>query len=117
MKLSIRLMTQSDLGPLPKHLERHLAEARQGEPYFMPYAPDDPGGPTVPDSEVLDRAVTSCCWERWFAAFANEDCIVGNVRLKGRGLKTDLSPDFAREFENLINLDLSVEPLIEPDTN
>ncbi len=90
MSQSIRPLTRDDLTRFQEHFDRHRAESGRDDHHFMPFAPDDQGGPIGLEVDALDRPLTVPKWQRWFVAIVDHDTIVGHVNLKGDGLKTGL---------------------------
>lgn len=90
MRQSIRRLTRSDLPLFQAHFARHRAESGRGDVHFMPFAPNDPDGPKGLDVDALDRPLSELGWQRWFVAFAENGNIVGQVDLRGSGLRSGL---------------------------
>ena len=73
------------------HFGRHRAESGRGDYHFMPFNPQDPDGPRIPDLDRLGRSLDQPGWQRYWIAWNDPaQCIVGHVDLKGSLLKTAL---------------------------
>ncbi len=56
----------------------------------MPFAPDDPDGPKGVDPQAVDRPLSEPGWQRWFVAVGDDERVVGQVDLRGDGLRAGL---------------------------
>jgi RimJ/RimL family protein N-acetyltransferase len=88
---SIRLLTEEDRTAFEAHLVRHRAESgRGGDRHFMPFAPDDPDGPTALGDAALGSPLHEPGWRRWWCAIGESGLIVGQVNLRGSKLRAAL---------------------------
>ena len=89
--LRIRPLTLRDLPRYEAHAKRHRGESGQDDFHFWPFEPNDLSGPKGLSADALERPLSDIAWQRCFAAFsADESSIVGDVNLKGDGLRTGL---------------------------
>jgi ribosomal protein S18 acetylase RimI-like enzyme len=83
-----------DLHALPlltEHVKRHRAESGTGGVHFMPFAADDPNGPTGACAERAFWPVDRPGWQRWFCAHDTASGnIVGHVDVKSDPLSAGL---------------------------
>lgn len=90
MSQTIRLLTSVDLPGFNDHFARHRAESGSIDPYFMPFAADDPQGPRGLDSKALTYPLNKLGWQRWWLAVSSTGQIIGHVNLKGAALRSML---------------------------
>jgi len=89
--VQIRPLTLGDLPSYEAHSKRHRSESGQGDFHFWPFETNDANGPKGLSPDALTRSLSEIGWQRCFAAFsADESSIVGDLNLKGDGLRTGL---------------------------
>lgn len=76
MSIDIKALTPSSFPALAEHFKRHRAESGTGGVHFMPFAADDPNGPTGACAERAFWPVDKLGWQRWFCA---HDTVSGNI--------------------------------------
>jgi RimJ/RimL family protein N-acetyltransferase len=91
MSIDIKALTPLSFSALDEHFNRHRAESGKGGVHFMPFAPDDPNGPTGACAERAFWPVDKPGWQRWFCAHdISTGNIVGHVDLKSDPLRAGL---------------------------
>ena len=89
--VQIRPLTLSDLPSYEAHAKRHRNESGHGDLHFWPFEANDVTGPKGLSADALTRPLTDIGWQRCFVALSkDESSIVGDVNLKGDGLRTGL---------------------------
>jgi RimJ/RimL family protein N-acetyltransferase len=91
LNIDIRALTSQTIPLLTEHFQRHRAESGTGGVHFMPFAADDPDGPTGASADRAFWPLDWPGWQRWFCAHEiSSGKIVGHVDLKSDPLKTGL---------------------------
>jgi RimJ/RimL family protein N-acetyltransferase len=91
MSTDIKELTPLSFPALAEHFMRHRAESGADGVHFMPFAPDDPNGPTGACADRAFWPVDKPGWQRWFCAHNTDSGnIVGHVDLKSDPLRAGL---------------------------
>lgn len=91
MSIDIKALTSLSFPAFAGHFIRHRAESGTGGVHFMPFAADDPNGPTGACAERAFWPVDRAGWQRWFCAHDTASGnIVGHVDVKSDPLTAGL---------------------------